>query len=135
MPALTLLEQYLSRDEGKTLEFKANCRALPSIVRTAVAFANTAGGVIVIGVEDETKHVLGLEDPLTEEERLANTFADSIRPLLIPDIQIHSWRDRQIIVVTVPHSVGPYYIHAEGPDAGVYTAGVHGSTCRSPNGA
>lgn len=115
-----MIEQFLARDEGKTLEFKENCRPLQAIVRTAVAFANTAGGAIVIGVRDKTKQVIGIAEPLAEEERLANAFADSISPLLLPDIQIHAWRKRQLIVVTVPHAVGPYYIRSEGPDSGVY---------------
>jgi len=115
-----VIEKFLARDEGKTLEFKENCRPLHAIVRTAVAFANTAGGSIVIGVKDKTKDVVGIADPLADEERLANAFADGICPLLIPDIRIHAWRNRQLIVVTVPHSVGPYYIRSEGPDSGVY---------------
>ncbi len=115
-----MIKTLLARDEGKTLEFKENCRSLAKIVQTAVAFANTAGGEIVIGFRDKTKDFVGLEDPLKEEERLANAFADGVRPLLIPDIQIHAWREREAIVITVPHSVGPYYIKSEGPEKGVY---------------
>lgn len=115
-----MIEKFLARDEGKTLEFKENCRSLRAIVRTVVAFANTAGGCIVIGVRDKTKEVVGVDDPLTEEERLANAFADSISPLLVPDMQIHAWRKRQLIAVTVPHAAGPYYVRSEGPAAGVY---------------
>jgi len=115
-----MIKSLLARDEGKTLEFKESCRSLPKIVQTAVAFANTAGGKIVIGVKDRTKDIVGLSDPLKDEERLANGFADGIRPLLIPDVQIYAWRDRELIVITVPHTVGPYYINAEGPEKGVY---------------
>lgn len=35
-----MLEEYLSRSEGKTLEFKENTRGLQAIVKTVVAFAN-----------------------------------------------------------------------------------------------
>jgi ATP-dependent DNA helicase RecG len=115
-----MIDGFLARDEGKTLEFKENCRPLDRIVRTAVAFANTAGGTIVVGVKDKTKELVGLADPLADEERLANAFADSIRPLLVPDIQVHAWRHRQLIVVTVPHAVGPYYVRSEGVESGVY---------------
>lgn len=115
-----MIEAYLARDEGKALEFKENCRPLGHIVRTVVAFANTAGGTLVIGVRDRTKEVVGLADPLKEEERLANAFADNIRPLFVPDIQIHSWRDRELIVISVPHAVGPYHVLSEGPQGGVY---------------
>ena len=55
-----MIEDFLARDEGKTLEFKANARSLKRIVRTVVAFANTAGGAIVVGVKDKTKEVVGL---------------------------------------------------------------------------
>ncbi|HDH57200.1 MAG TPA: hypothetical protein ENF16_01175 [Bacteroidetes bacterium] len=115
-----ILTEVLVQDEGKTLEFKENCRPSQKILQAVVAFANTAGGTLVLGVRDRTKEVVGLSDPLKEEERLANLFADNIRPMLIREIQILSWRDRELIVVTVPHMVGPYFVRTEGPEKGVY---------------
>jgi ATP-dependent DNA helicase RecG len=115
-----VIKSLLAKDEGKALEFKRNCSPLAKIVQTAVAFANTAGGTIVIGIQDKTKSVLGLSDPLKDEERLANAFADGIRPLLISEIQIHAWRDKELIVVSIPHAIGPYYVRSEGPEKGVY---------------
>ena len=85
-----------------------------------MAFANTAGGTLIIGIRDKTKEVPGVSDPLKEEERLSNAFADGIRPLLIPDIEIHSFRDRNLIIVSVPHLIGPYYARSDGPEKGVY---------------
>jgi predicted HTH transcriptional regulator len=41
-------------------------------VKTAIAFANTAGGVLLIGVEDGTRRVRGIADALNGEEKLAN---------------------------------------------------------------
>jgi len=114
------LIEYLKEQEGKTLEFKENCSSLPKIVQTAVAFANTAGGTLIIGVRDKTKEIVGLPDPLKEEERLSNAFADGIHPLMIPEIRIISFRDRNLITVSVPHAIGPYYVRSEGPEKGVY---------------
>ncbi|SPD71759.1 conserved hypothetical protein [uncultured Desulfobacterium sp.] len=114
------LIQYLKQNEGKTIEFKENCLSLPKIVQTVVAFANTAGGTLIIGVRDKTKEVVGLADPLKEEERLSNAFADGIRPLMIPDIRISSFRDRNLMIVSVPHAIGPYYVQSEGSEKGVY---------------
>ena len=114
------LIEYLKEQEGKTLEFKENCSPLPKIVQTAVAFANTAGGTLIIGVRDKTKEIVGLPDPLKEEERLSNAFADGIHPLMIPEIRIISFRDRNLITVSVPHAIGPYYVRSEGPEKGVY---------------
>ncbi|MCF8076295.1 MAG: putative DNA binding domain-containing protein [Desulfotignum sp.] len=114
------LVDYLKQQKGKTLEFKENTSSLHKIVQTVVAFANTAGGTIIIGIRDRTKEVIGISDPLTEEERLSSAFADGIHPLMIPDIRISPFRDRNLITVSVPHTVGPYYIRSEGPEKGVY---------------
>ncbi|MBI2266444.1 MAG: ATP-binding protein [Armatimonadetes bacterium] len=80
-----MIKDLLAENEGKTLEFKENLRPMQNITRAAVAFANTAGGTIVIGVRDRTKEVVGLNDPLSEEERITSAFADTIRPILVPD--------------------------------------------------
>ena len=66
------LDDLLTRPEGKTLEFKRDFSSPDRIIRTLVAFANTAGGTVLVGVEDKTRNVVGVADPLTEEERAAN---------------------------------------------------------------
>ena len=76
----------LSRSEGKTLEFKRDLSSLEGALKAIVAFANTSGGVLVVGVEDGTKKVKDLSNILAEEERLANMIADSISPRLVPSI-------------------------------------------------
>lgn len=115
-----MLEDYLAHNEGKTLEFKENARSLQGIVKTVIAFANTAGGTIVIGIKDRTKDIIGVVDALQEEERLASAIADSIKPLLVPDIEIHSYRDKEIILIHVSHSAGPHYLKLEGIEKGTY---------------
>ncbi len=54
----------LRRSEGKTLEFKRDLSSPDGALRTIVAFANTAGGILLIGVEDGTRHVRGVAEPL-----------------------------------------------------------------------
>ena len=70
------LLDLLGRPEGKTLEFKRDLSSPERVLRTLVAFANTAGGVVLIGVENTTRHVRGVADPLAVEERLANLISD-----------------------------------------------------------
>ena len=52
----------------------------------------------------------------------------SIFPLLIPDIEIRSFRNKELLVLNIPHVAGPYYIKSEGPEKGVYVR--FGSTNR-----
>lgn len=115
-----MIMQWLSEGEGKTLEFKETIQTSLNFIKTVIAFANTAGGTIVVGVRDKTKDIIGVKDVLREEERLANIIADSIEPLLIPDIEIITFRERELLVVKVPHMVGPYYIKSAGLTEGVY---------------
>jgi predicted HTH transcriptional regulator len=115
-----MIEELLQQEEGKTLEFKENSKSLDRIIHTIIAFANTAGGKILIGIRDKTKEIVGLQDPVEEEMRLANAIADSIEPLFSPDIHVVSWRNKEFLLIQVPHSIGPYYVKAKGLKKGTY---------------
>ncbi|MFA6288913.1 MAG: helix-turn-helix domain-containing protein [Opitutaceae bacterium] len=115
------LPDLLRQNEGKTLEFKRDLSSPEKVLRTLVAFANTSGGRVVIGVEDATKHVRGLADPLAEEERLASLIADLIFPRLVPSIDIVAWRDTQVLVIEVfPSSSRPHHLRKLGPEEGTF---------------
>ena len=110
----------LKRSEGKTLEFKRDLSSPRGIVRTVVAFANTAGGVLLVGVEDKTGFVRGVADVLAAEERLANILADTVIPQVVPDIEVLPWRDRHVIAAEVfPSARRPHRVRAEGRN-GIY---------------
>lgn len=115
-----VLEELLARPESKTLEFKENARSLPKIVQTVIAFANTAGGTLVIGIQDKAKNVIGVENILQDEERIASAIADSVSPTLLPTLQFISWRDKDVLIVTVSYSPGPFYLKDKGKEDGVY---------------
>ncbi|MFH1832066.1 MAG: helix-turn-helix domain-containing protein [bacterium] len=123
-----MIEELLTRNEDKTLDFKESTQSLPSIVKTVVAFANTAGGILVIGVQDRTKKIVGVPNALDEEERLANVISDSIVPFLVPNIEIQTYRKKELILIHVPHVAGPYYVKSAGTERGVFVR--CGSTSR-----
>lgn len=128
------LTELLRSNEGKTLEFKHNLDSPAGVLRTLVAFANTAGGKLLIGVEDGSATVCGVSDPLAQEERLANLIADAIAPRLLPDMEIVPWRQTQIIAVTVfPSPNRPHHLCREGADNGTYVR--VGSTNRRADAA
>src|SRR5262245_46698554 len=110
------LTSLLRRGEGKTLEFKRDLSSPEGALKTLVAFANTAGGTLLIGVEDGTRRVCGIADVLKTEERLANLIADSIRPQLVPDIEVMTWRNLNVIAVIVyPSNTRPHHLASLGP--------------------
>lgn len=111
----------LSRPEGKTLEFKRDLSSPDSVLKALVAFANTSGGVLVLGVEDGSKRVKGIPNILAEEERLANLIADSISPRLVPSIEVMPWRKTQVLAVEIfPSASRPHFLNRLGPEEGVF---------------
>lgn len=116
----TPITQLLTHEEGKTLEFKRDLSSSRNILKTLVAFANSAGGQLLIGISDNGQ-VVGVEHPLDEEERLCNLIADSISPHLVPNVEIVTHEGKNILVVeTFPSSSRPHYLKSEGHESGVY---------------
>jgi ATP-dependent DNA helicase RecG len=113
------IEFLLTQPESKTLEFKRDLSSLKPILKTIIAFANTAGGVIIIGHSPE-KGLIGLEDVLHAEESLTNSITDNISPSILPEIDIKSIKGKDILIVKVAHQKGPYYLKSEGHIGGVY---------------
>lgn len=121
VPSVADLEDILKRPEGKTLEFKRDLSSPDGALKTIVAFANTAGGTLLVGVEDRTRHVRGVADALDVEERLASLVSDRITPRLVPEIEILPWRRTQVLAVRVhPSPSRPHHLIREGPERGTY---------------
>jgi len=113
--------QLLSSPEGKTLEFKRDLSSPRNILKTLVAFANSSGGRLFIGVEDGSGEVIGVENPLDEEERLCSQIADGIEPRLVPNVELIAFEDKTLLGVEVyPSGSRPHWLKKEGPSDGVY---------------
>lgn len=59
-------EQLLQQPEGKTLEFKRDLSSPRPLLKTLVAFANSADGRLVVGLADD-RSVVRVEHPLSEQ--------------------------------------------------------------------
>lgn len=115
-----MIESLLGGPEGKTVEFKRNLSSPKPLLKTLVAFANTAGGRLVIGVGDR-REIVGVEDPLAEEERLCNLIADSFSPKLVPNVELTTVEGKTLLIVEVFLSgTRPHFLCAEGFESGVY---------------
>ena len=115
------LVQQLKRPEGKTLELKRDLSSPERVLKTVVAFANTSGGTILIGVEDKTRNVRGITSPLDLEERLASLISDRIAPRILPEIEVLPWRKTHVLAVQVhPSPSRPHYLKRHGRDRGVF---------------
>lgn len=115
------ITELIRGGEGKTLEFKRDTSSARNLLRTLVAFANTAGGRIIIGVTDKTGEPVGIDNPLDEEERLCSMIADSISPRLVPNVEMTTVEGKTLLMIEVFLSNSrPHHLLSEGPERGVY---------------
>jgi ATP-dependent DNA helicase RecG len=107
--------------EGMNVEFKK--LYTKDAIKTIIAFANSSGGKLYIGVDDNGK-VIGLENPDTELLMITNSIRDSVKPdvTMFTSSKIERVDDQQIIVFEVQKgTASPYYLSEKGiRPSGVY---------------
>ena len=115
--------------ESKNLEFKSELPIFKALIKTCVAFANGIGGEIIIGVEDETRKLLGVDDATKERvyEDFPNSLYDSTQPSLVPQIYEKLMGNESVIVINIaPTNRKPCFIKSSGIPNGVYCrVGAH----------
>lgn len=104
----------------------------PELKKEVVAFANSSGGTIYIGIQDNGKTV-GLENPDFVMQQISNALRDSIRPdvSMFTDIELVMKEGKSIVKITVQQGTKkPYYLTEKGlKPSGVY---VRSGTTSSP---
>lgn len=120
-----LVDQLLTLDEEYRLECKRLAGKPTSILETIVAFANSDGGVVILGLDDPGKakgraRVYGVEENLMAVDELRR----AVEVRMTPDLPGVSWRrvgctlrDGQsgsIIMVSVPKSLAVHSLVGDG---------------------
>ena len=110
--------------EGKNIEFK---REIPSnhekFLKDIIAFSNSTGGQVILGVEDETGIVYGIgeQSPFKLSDSISNMISDACTPQIEPAISIQTLEDETILVIdVVPGKFRPYYLASKGKETSTY---------------
>ena len=90
----------MGKTESETLEFKRSLSDFDSILATISAFANTRGGRILIGVDDDGK-VVGVYIGRGTLEELVNKISQNTQPKIYPEIKVSKINGKQIIEIIV----------------------------------
>ncbi len=94
--------------EDTFLELKVKLSNTEKIAQEIVALANTGGGVIVFGVNDQLR-VEGVDDPENVQEELVRICREEIEPPLVPFIDRISFDNgRRIVSLDVDGRRRPY---------------------------
>jgi predicted HTH transcriptional regulator len=107
--------------ENRKFELKRSLPPRAQWLKSIIAFANGAGGELILGVDDKSRDIVGIEDPFELEEKISNTIHDSIRPSISPYIQTINLKNRRLLSVQIlPGQQKPYYLSSKGLEKGAY---------------
>ncbi len=97
--------------ETENIEFKA--QITNEIYKEVIAFANTDGGTIYIGIDDNGNEV-GIDNVDDTYTRITNGIRDAIHPDVTMFVK-YTLKDNHVIKITVGEgSYKPYYLQAKG---------------------
>lgn len=116
------LLDLIQQGESKTLELKSRLPQHDQLANTIVAFANTSGGKLVLGVDDQ-RQVAGVaeDDLFTLQDQITSIIHDRCAPFILPEIYTANLQGKLVLVIEVFRgNQPPYYIKSEGKHHGAY---------------
>lgn len=114
---------FFPERESKLLEFKSIVPRFDALVKTCIAFANASGGRIIIGVDDESHEVIGIQDDDRRKiyDDFPNSLYDLSSPSLIAQIYEQRFDNQSVLIIEIPASPRkPYFLKSKGVSHGTY---------------
>jgi predicted HTH transcriptional regulator len=92
-------------EEGESLqvEFKRKFSTPEKIAREMIALANTRGGYILFGVDDD-KQVVGVDSEKSEAELIRDTASNYCEPPVEYEIDFLEVYGKEVVIVAIPES-------------------------------
>lgn len=110
------IKSFIEKGETSTIQFKLNVTNEQSIAREMVAFSNTKGGTILIGVDDKTWTIIGLSDD--DIRRLTNLLVNASNEHVKPPVFIETDTaiidGKKVLVVHIPEGYDKPYKDKDG---------------------
>ena len=117
--------------ETEEIEFKSCITG--DLYKEVIAFANTNGGVIYVGIDDEG-NVVGLDNVDEEYTRITNGIRDAIMPDVTMFVRFTLQENKVVRIAVSEGSNKPYYLKAKGlKPSGVYVRQGSSSVPASPD--
>jgi predicted HTH transcriptional regulator len=97
------LASLLAQREGTSLEFKRTIESPGRIAKTLAAFANTAGGTLVVGVDDD-RTIRGVASEKDEVQKLESASDFFVDPPLLLRYEAVDADERRVLLFTIGES-------------------------------
>jgi predicted HTH transcriptional regulator len=110
------LENLIQDGENIKVEFKRKVSTPEKIAKEMIAFANTNGGVILFGVDDN-KEIIGVNSEKEELELIKTAARYYCEPHIKYSYEILLYRHKDIIIIKVDESkIKPHFLFSEEKD-------------------
>lgn len=93
------IKELIQQGESTYLELKGKDVRPESLAREMVAFSNTLGGTILLGIEDDGE-ISGLKE-IQNEEWISNICSNSINPSISPEIKLKEVEGKKIAIINI----------------------------------
>lgn len=102
MDALELLD-LIQKGESSVVQFKVRVNDAYKVGTEMVAFSNTKGGLIIIGIDDRTGDIQGLsfEEIAQTNQLLANAASDNVKPQIFIETETLEVDKNNIVVARI----------------------------------
>ncbi|MBU4539589.1 MAG: helix-turn-helix domain-containing protein [Bacteroidetes bacterium] len=92
------LQELIASGESISLEFKEKFD--DRTIESVVAFANTKGGIILIGISDRGE-IKGIQIGKETAQKWANQISQSTEPRVIPEIELHEIDNKSVVAIRI----------------------------------
>ncbi len=106
------IKQLIEQGENSAVEFKSSEVRPERLAREIVAFANSSGGTILIGVEDSGK-ITGVDQHQTETW-VANIVRNNVIPAIAPQITEWELSQKKVLAIEVSRGLDKPYQTLDG---------------------
>jgi predicted HTH transcriptional regulator len=107
----TELSSIIKQGESSTVQFKERLPHTDSLAHELIAFANTQGGLLLIGVNDKSGDVNGLSFSEIQQSnsQIVNAASQKVFPPICVITETVSVKDQNVVVVKVNEGTGKPY--------------------------
>lgn len=107
------LKEIIAGGENKHVEFKSQLGQPERLIRSVVAFANTKGGRIFLGVSEENGKIVSVKNPSDTKNTIITWIGSYCDPKI--DVSIQYSKELKILIIEVPEGDHkPYFLVDEG---------------------
>ena len=111
--SIDYIEELIRQGENTSIEFKRGDVRTENLAKELIAFSNSSGGVVLLGIEDNGE-IQGLKNPRNYEEWISNLTRNNVIPHISVDYTESVLEGKKIGIIRVPKGKDRPYQNSSG---------------------